>query len=144
MNLASAVFATVLAAAPQHSNMSHAAQAMGFDQQTTHHTFTVTADGGSIAVDVKDAADITTRDRIRAHLKEIAVSFAQGDFTKPFQSHGEIPPGVPVMADKKGAIRYTYADTPLGGIVRIRTKDAHAIDAVHEFLKYQDQEHNPK
>src|SRR5215831_16086170 len=119
------------------------AAAMGFDQNTTQHTFTATPDGGSIAVDVKDAADAQTRDQIRAHLKEIADAFAKGDFSKPFLTHAEVPPGVPVMAEKKDAIRYTYSDTPNGGVVRIRTKDAQALDAIHAFLKYQMQEHSP-
>src|SRR5215472_14749536 len=106
-----AVFAAVLATAPQHPRMppgvSHdehmkqlkeqGAAAMGFDQDTTQHTFMGTSDGGSIAVDVKDAADLVTRDRFRAHLREIADAFANGDFSKPFQTHAEVPPGMPVM-----------------------------------------------
>jgi hypothetical protein len=120
------------------------AAAMGFDQSTTHHTFTVTPEGGLIAVSVKDAADVKTRDQVRAHLKEIADAFATGDFSKPFQTHAEVPPGVPVMAEKKDAIRYSYSDTPDGGRVRIRTTDARALDAIHAFLKYQNEEHPPQ
>jgi hypothetical protein len=120
------------------------AAAMGFDQDTTRHAFTIESDGGSIAVDVKDAADVATRDEVRAHLKEIAGSFAKGDFSKPFQTHGEVPPGVRVMIEKKDAIAYTYAETPLGAIVRIRTRDSQALDAIHVFLAYQIGEHrNP-
>jgi hypothetical protein len=156
MFVATAVLAATLAAALQHPQMppgmtheehmkqlkERGATAMGFDQDTTHHTFTAMADGGTIAVDVKNAADVTTRDQIRAHLKEIAAAFGSGDFSKPFQTHAEVPPGVPVMTEKKGAISYTYADTPNGGIVRIRTTDAQAIAAIHAFLKYQNPEHN--
>jgi hypothetical protein len=120
------------------------AAAMGFDQDTTRHAFTVESDGGSIAVDVKDAADATTRDEIRAHLREIAKAFSKGDFSKPFQTHGEVPPGVRVMIEKKDAIAYTYAETPLGAIVRIRTRDSQALDAIHAFLDYQTRAHrNP-
>ena len=151
-----AVLAATLAAAPQHPQMppgvSHeehmkqlkerGAAAMGFDQDATRHTFTATADGGSIAVDVRDTADVKTRDQIRTHLKEIAGAFGNGDFSKPLRTHAEEPPGVPVMTEKKHAISYTYADTPNGGIVRIRTKDAQALDAIHAFLKYQNSEHN--
>jgi hypothetical protein len=120
------------------------AAAMGFDQNTTQHTFTATPEGGSIAVNVKDAADVKTRDQIRGHLKEIADAFAKGDFSKPFQTHGEIPPGVPVMAGKKDAISYTYSGAPNGGSIRIRTTDAQALDAIHAFLKYQEMEHTPR
>ena len=119
------------------------AAAMGFDQHTTQHTFSAAEDGGTIAVDVKDAQDTATRDQIRAHLKEIATAFAAGDFSKPFLTHGDVPPGVPVMTERKDAINYRYTDTPHGGIVRIRTTDAAALDAIHAFLAYQNQEHHP-
>ncbi|MGH9140976.1 MAG: hypothetical protein ACRD2I_07530 [Vicinamibacterales bacterium] len=152
-----AILAATLAALPQHPQMpaamtheEHMKQlqergtaAMGFDQNTTQHAFTTTPDGGSIAVEVKNAADVKTRDQIRAHLKEIAGAFASGDFTKPFQTHAEVPPGVPVMAERKDAIRYAYSNTAGGGILRISTKDAQALDAIHAFLKYQNEEHNP-
>lgn len=144
MLIANAIVAAMLAAGPQHSNMSHAGEAMGFDQNTTHHTFTATSDGGSIAVDVKDAKDTETRDRIRMHLRHITSAFKQGDFSLPMLTHSELPPGAGVMAAKKGAISYTYSDTAKGGSVRIRTKDAQALEAVHAFLTYQNQEHNPK
>jgi hypothetical protein len=164
MLIITALVAATIAAAPQHPQtppgMTHeehmkqmekedglkkrGAAAMGFDQNTTQHAFTATEDGGSIAVDVKDTEDVATRDQIRAHLKEIAGAFAAGDFSKPFQTHAEVPPGVPVMTDKKDAISYAYSDTPRGGLVRIRTKDAQALDAIHAFLKYQNQEHNPQ
>jgi hypothetical protein len=120
---------------------SRGAAAMGFDQTTTVHAFTATPDGGSIAVDVKDGADLKTRDQIRAHLKDIAEAFGKGDFSKPFQTHAEVPPGVPLMMEKKDAISYRYSDTPNGGIVMIRTTDARALDAVHAFLEYQAREH---
>ena len=144
MFIATAVLAAGLAAAPQHSNMSHAAEAMGFDQKTTQHTFRIEPDGGAIAVDVRDTNDTNTRDQIRMHLRHITSAFKEGDFSLPMLTHSEMPPGADVMAAKKGAIVYTYSDTPKGGLVRIHTKDAQALDAVHAFLTYQNQEHNPK
>ena len=121
----------------------HGAAAMGFDQDAARHEFKIEPDGGSIAVDVKDAADLTTRDAIRAHLREIADAFSKGDFSKPLQTHAEVPPGVPVMTDRKERITYSCADTPHGAIVRIRTRDAQALDAIHAFLNYQIREHRP-
>jgi len=152
-----AVYVVTIAFAPEHPQqmspgMTHehmkqleerGAAAMGFDQGATRHTFTSTSDGGSIAVDVKDAGDVTTRDQIRAHLREIAAAFAKGDFAKPSQTHAELPPGVPVMTEKKTTITYGYSDTPTGGIVRIRTDDSQALQAIHAFLEYQTREHNP-
>jgi hypothetical protein len=116
--------------------------AMGFDQDKTQHHFPVTATGGSIEVEVKDAADEASRSAIRSHLKEIAEAFAKGDFDKPFQTHGEVPPGVPDMQRLKAAIHYEYEETPRGGAVRITTSDADALKAVHAFLEYQGREHH--
>lgn len=118
------------------------ALAMGFDQDKATHHFRSTASGGSIEVEVNDAADDTSRTAIRAHLKEIADAFAKGDFDKPFQTHAEVPPGVPEMQRLKDAIRYTYEETPRGGAVRITTADAEALKAVHAFLEYQAREHH--
>ena len=117
------------------------ALAMGFDQDKTTHHFRATPTGGSIEVGVKDAADAVSRDQIRSHLKEIADAFAKGDFAKPFQTHAEVPPGVPAMQRLKAAIRYKYEETPDGGAVRITTADPDALKAVHEFLAYQGREH---
>jgi hypothetical protein len=117
------------------------ALAMGFDQDKTTHHFRATPTGGSIEVDVNDAADAVSRNQIRTHLKEIAGAFAKGDFAKPFQTHAEVPPGVPAMQRLKGAIRYKYEETADGGAVRITTTDRDALKAVHDFLAYQGREH---
>jgi hypothetical protein len=118
------------------------ALAMGFDQDKTTHHFRRTPEGGSIEVGVKEASDAATRAQIRAHLKEIAVAFAKGDFAKPFQTHAEVPPGVPAMQRLKARIRYKYEDTADGGAVRITTSNPEALKAIHEFLTYQGREHH--
>jgi hypothetical protein len=119
----------------------HGKHAMGFDQDTTTHHFTLEADGGSIAVDVKAASDAAGLAQIRAHLREIAGSFKQGDFTAPFVTHSEQPPGVATLQRLKAELTYSYSDTELGGIVRISTSNSEALDAVHTFLRYQITEH---
>jgi ubiquinone/menaquinone biosynthesis C-methylase UbiE len=119
----------------------HGKQAMGFDQETTTHHFTLEADGGAIAVEVNVPSDTAGIERIRAHLKEIAAAFKQGDFGKPFMTHSEEPPGVPALQRLRGEMTYTYADTSLGGIVRITTSDAEGLAALHTFLRYQIAEH---
>jgi hypothetical protein len=139
-----ALLAGALVLALQHSGMHGAKLAMGFDQDRTVHEFLTAPTGGSIEVKVKDESDDTSRGQIRKHLAEIARAFADGDFRKPFQTHGEVPPGVPEMQRLKSAIRYEYAETPRGGIVRITASDAKAVAAVHEFLKYQQREHPHK
>jgi hypothetical protein len=116
--------------------------AMGFDQDKATHHFRTTTTGGAIEVDVKDPADAASREQIRTHLKDIAGAFAQGDFSKPFQTHAEVPPGVPAMQRLKAVIRYKYEETARGGAVRISTSDPEALKAVHEFLDYQAREHH--
>jgi hypothetical protein len=117
------------------------AAAMGFDQDTTTHHFRLTKDGGAIEVSVKDDADEAGRGQIRRHLEEIAAQFADGDFEKPFATHGEMPPGVSTMKQRKQSIAYTYEATSAGGRIRIVTSDTKARDAVHDFLRYQIREH---
>jgi hypothetical protein len=117
------------------------ALAMGFDQDKTTHRFPVSPSGGSIEVDAVDADDHASRDQIRTHLREIAKSFASGDFEKPFQTHAEVPPGVPEMQRLQERIRYEFVETARGGAVRITTTDAAALAAVHAFLAYQSREH---
>jgi len=119
----------------------HGDMAMGFDQDKATHHFTLTADGGTIAVGANDPADETTRDQIRSHLGGIAKAFAKGDFGKPMMVHSELPTGAADMQRLQGKIAYRYEETPRGGLVRITTSDADALNAVHEFLRYQIREH---
>jgi len=117
------------------------AAAMGFDQDKTTHQFRLTPDGGAIEVSVNDQADEASRTAIRVHLKEIASEFARGDFAKPLATHGEVPPGVTTMQQRKEAITFKYEETPQGGRIRITTSDPKAKSALHEFLRYQIREH---
>jgi hypothetical protein len=117
------------------------ALAMGFDQEKTAHHFLLTADGGIIEVGVNEPSDVATRDAIRSHLKDIAREFGRGDFTKPFATHNEIPPGVTAMQQRVGSITFRYEDTASGGRVVIRTADRQARAAIQAFLRYQIREH---
>ncbi len=119
----------------------HGAMAMGFDQDKATHHFRLTDEGGAIEVHVTDASDTVTLEQVRAHLNEIAGAFARGVFEKPFATHGEVPPGVPMLKKRAAAIRYTYEPTTDGGRVVISSSDRKAVDAVHEFLRYQIREH---
>jgi hypothetical protein len=119
----------------------HGQMAMGFDQDKATHHFTLTANGGAIAISANDAADQTTRDQVRSHLQEIVQAFGQGDFEKPLMTHGEMPPGVATMQRLKATITYTFEATERGGVVRIATSNADARDAIHDFLRYQIREH---
>jgi hypothetical protein len=117
------------------------AEAMGFDQDATTHHFKLAPAGGSIEITVKNEKDKAVIAAVRNHLRSIAADFARGAFDKPFQTHGEVPPGVNEMQADKNAIAYRYEDLPQGGAVRIVTTNARAQEAVHAFLRYQITEH---
>lgn len=116
-------------------------QVMGFDHEKTTHHFTLTADGGLIAVSANDDADTASRDAIRSHLTHIAKMFSVADFDAPMLIHGEVPPGVPVMKANKNSIRYTYQETKTGAQIVISTSDPKAVAAVHDFLQFQISDH---
>jgi hypothetical protein len=131
-----------------HSKMDHdkmmqenGEKAMGFSQTATTHHFLIRKDGGAIQVEANDPKDTVNRDKIRQHMQEIGKQFQAGVFTTPFAVHGEVPPGVPAMDQLKNSIMYMYEETKKGGRVRIITKNAEALAAIHAFLKYQIEEH---
>src|SRR5262245_1772965 len=117
------------------------ADAMGFDQDAVTQHCRLSPTGGSIEVTVKDRADAASLAAVRSHLRTIASEFTAGRFDKPFQTHGEVPPGVADMQKASQAIAYRYEDLRQGGVVRIVTKDPGAREAVHAFLRYQIVEH---
>jgi hypothetical protein len=115
--------------------------AMGFDQEKVSHHFYLTRTGGSIEAGVNQDADEVTRKQIRDHLKTIAQEFRDGVFTSPIATHGEVPPGVSVLRERKARITYAYEETPNGARVIIGTTDRAARASLHDFLKYQIREH---
>jgi hypothetical protein len=114
---------------------------MGFDHEKTRHHFRLTAAGGAIEVEANDPKDTESRDAIRMHLSHIAAMFADGDFEAPMLIHEQVPPGVPVMKRLKAEIRYALEPSDRGGRVVIATKNREAVDAIHEFLRFQIREH---
>jgi len=122
-------------------SMQHAEQAMGFSQTATTHHFLLKNDGGVIQVEANDPNDAHNRDLIRTHLTHIAHAFSAGDFSDPMAVHDKVPDGVPVMQRLKADIRYTFDQTPQGGRVSIQTANPQALDAIHDFLRFQIEEH---
>jgi hypothetical protein len=114
---------------------------MGFSQEKTAHHFRLAADGGTIEVSTNDGNDETSRAQIRQHLSHIAMMFQEGNFQIPMFVHDKVPAGVTVMREQKSNITYTYEETKTGGLVRIQTSNSEALKAVHEFLRFQIQEH---
>jgi hypothetical protein len=121
--------------------MKHGDMAMGFSQTKTTHHFHLSASGGVIEVQTNDASDTAIRDQIQHHLREISKSFAAGDFSSPMLTHGKIPPGVPDMQRLQADLSYSYVALEHGGKVLISTANSEALKAVHEFLRFQIEEH---
>jgi hypothetical protein len=115
--------------------------AMGFSHAKTTHHFLLKPDGGVIQVEANEASDTASRNKIRQHLKHIARKFSDGDFAAPMFIHARTPPGVSAMKRLKTEIKYRFEESERGGRVRISTNDADAIKAIHEFLRFQIQDH---
>ena len=121
--------------------LTRGARAMGFDQERTVHHLLLYPDGGAIEVTVKEASDPANLQAIRRHLAETAALFKAGDFGKPALTHAQQVPGTVEMTRLKDRITYQYQETPAGGRVRIVTRDAEALAAIHTFLHFQIEDH---
>jgi TusA-related sulfurtransferase len=117
-------------------------QAMGFFHQMTTHHFALTNDGGVIEVEADNPNDKASRDAIRQHLNHIATLFSQGDFDLPMFIHAQTPPGVPTMKRLKEQIKYEAQTTDKGAEVKIATTNPEAVSAIHQFLRFQIQDHH--
>jgi hypothetical protein len=115
--------------------------AMGFDHSKTTHHFLMSHDGGSIHVTANSAKDAASIEQIRMHMQHIAKLFAEGNFEIPMFVHDEVPPGVPAMMRLKSDIHYSYQPVKNGAAVVIQSSNGDAIAAVHDFLKFQIEDH---
>jgi hypothetical protein len=114
---------------------------MGFDHTKTTHHFLLQELGGSIEITANNSDDVESSEHIRMHLKHIANMFAEGNFNAPMLIHDQTPPGVPVMQELKGEIKYNFEEIDRGAAVRISTKNPTALKAIHDFLRFQIKEH---
>lgn len=114
---------------------------MGFSHDKTAHHFRLYADGGAIEANATDAQDTASRDAIRLHFGHIAKLFAAGDFEIPMLIHAQNPPGAETMKRLREAVQYKMENTERGGRIRITTKNAEALQAVHSFLRFQISDH---
>src|SRR5450432_2051797 len=120
----------------------HGDEAMGFPHDKTTHHFRLYSDGGAIEVIVNDSKDFQNMQAIGSHLMHIVTMFSNGEFSIPMFVHDQIPPGVPVMKEKRTEISYTFEELPTGGRVRIKTTNPDALNAIHDFLRFQIDDHN--
>jgi hypothetical protein len=130
----------------QHGDSAfHAVQkrgelAMGVNQYTSTHRFDLTPVGARIRLQ-RDDADSAGTAVIRAHLREIATAFSNGDFSSPMLVHDRVVPGTAVMTTKRALISYRMHPLPRGGEVLIATRDADALRAIREFILFQRADH---
>jgi hypothetical protein len=114
---------------------------MGVDQYTSSHIFEPLPDGGRIELQ-RDDWDSLGAHQIRGHMRQIAASFAAGDFQLPGFVHARIVPGTDVMAAQRAEISYTVEDLPRGAALRLRSSTPSVIHAIHDFLQFQRQDHH--
>ena len=114
---------------------------MGFSHDKATHHFLLYTDGGAINVQANNPEDTSTRDAIRSHFGHIVTMFAAGDFSAPMLIHEQNPPGTEAMKRLREKIQYRLKNTEHGARIRITTKDADALRAVHEFLRFQIADH---
>jgi hypothetical protein len=119
----------------------HGDAAMGFPHDKTTHHFRLFSDGGAIEVTAEDPTDTNNIQAIRSHLSHIARMFSEGDFSIPMYIHDQDPPGVNVMKNERTKITYAFEELKTGGRVRIQTSFEAALKAVHEFLRFQIEDH---
>jgi hypothetical protein len=126
----------------QHAEMMKRGDAgMGFSQDKTTHHFILLTHGGTIQVSANDPKDQTTRNHIRMHLSHVAQMFSAGDFDVPMFIHDTMPPGVPTMKKLHDEIHYGFQQTETGGKIMVETRNPKALEAVHDFLRFQIAEH---
>jgi hypothetical protein len=119
----------------------HGEHVMGFSHEKTTHHFELTYDGGAIDVRANDAKDTVSRDQIRGHFEHIAQMFTAGNFNAPMLVHGATVPGTATMTRLKDQLHWELKDTPRGARIIITADNNVALDAVHEFLRFQIQDH---
>ena len=114
---------------------------MGVNQYTSRHVFEPLPDGGRIELQrgVDDSVGLA---QIRRHMQLIARQFASGDFHLPGVVHDREVPGTRIMAERRAAITYSVESLPQGGAVRVRSDDSTAVQAIHDFLTFQRQDHH--
>lgn len=116
-------------------------QVMGFSHEKTLHHFRLTSDGGTIEALATNPSDAASREQIRTHLEHIAQMFHSGNFNAPMLIHAQTPPGVPIMKKLRKDILYDVEETSSGARVKVSSRNQQAIAAIHDFLKFQIQDH---
>jgi len=137
------LLAVALAFSQDHPAMvsQHGDHVMGFSHEKTTHHFELNYDGGAIDVRANDAKDTESRDQIRSHFKHIVQMFSDGNYGAPMLVHGTNLPGTATMSRLKDQLHWTLSESPRGARLTVAADSKAALDAVHEFLRFQIQDH---
>jgi len=119
----------------------HGNHVMGFSHEGTTHHFELNYDGGGIDVRANDVRDTESRDQIRSHFRHIAQMFAAGNFNAPMLVHSSTVPGTATMTRLKDQLHWDLQETARGARIKITADNKTALDAVHEFLRFQIEDH---
>jgi hypothetical protein len=114
---------------------------MGFSHEKTTHHFELNYDGGAIDVRANDVKDTASRNQIRSHFRHIAQMFAAGNFNAPMLVHSTTVPGTETMTRLKDQLHWELRETPRGARINITADNKPALDAVHQFLRFQIDDH---
>ena len=142
------LFCTLLAISPAFAQEDHHAMVnahgdheMGFSHEKTTHHFELSYDGGAIDVRANDVKDTASRDQIRGHFHHIVQMFTAGNFKVPMLVHSVDVPGTATMSRLKDQLHWDLVETPRGARINIVADNKEALDAVHEFLRFQIEDH---
>jgi hypothetical protein len=104
-------------------------------------SFKLTPTGGVISAEASDPEDAKSRDAIRSHFAHIAKEFSSGNFELPMLIHAKAPPGIASMKKLRKKIQYRPEQIDRGGRILIVTQDPKALAAIHQFLRFQIEDH---
>jgi|SRR5580700_607969 hypothetical protein len=138
-----ALIGTGLVFAQDHhaSVNEHGDQVMGFSHEKTTHHFELSYEGGAIDVRADDVKDTESRDQIRSHFHHIVQMFADGNFNAPMLVHSTNVPGTATMTKLKDQLHWSMTETARGARITVTADNKPALEAVHQFLRFQIQDH---
>jgi len=115
---------------------------LGVSHEKTHHAFRLFDDGAAIELRANDETDTATIAAVRKHIRTIADQFQANDFSTPMFVHDKTPAGVTTIKELHAQIDFRYEALPAGARIRMTTSNAAALDALHEFMRFQIDEHH--
>lgn len=128
---------------PEHQAAvnAHGDKVMGFSHEKSTHHFVLTQDGGLIEVRANDFKDAASLEQIRGHFQHIVHMFAEGNFNAPMLVHSQDVPGTATMTRLKSDLHWEMQEVPRGARITITADSKEALDAVHDFLRFQIADH---